>query len=398
MLPAVDNAKGNPAASPEKDRYSRKNTLLASVLILVSGISGTAYLNFAKQPAYGPLAFLQGPQVMLPAQAVPLLLVEVLLFISLALAPVGFFLFASFNVSGNQKLKHARAFRIAGILLVITYAEALLGLVVSAVLGISRTESFPTIVYGAGNLFNNSLYMGSLILLFSFLIFIVAGSLLGTSGSVFNSYILSGRHEFILIAPFLFGGIFYFPFLIVAGLLGIFTALTETSYLKRYSVYAWHTLSRASNNFLSNSLLEFLALGASGLSLILLFYISTFIIPVYAGGTLIFYNSKYVGGPSMIPMELGLFATSALLVTSLLSIFRTRLKIMISLVFAVIMLTASVYVYYLFTLQHSLGYVQLSRFETTYVGLPFIMYGIVFGMILPIFYFSDRKKFDSSTT
>lgn len=383
---------------PASDRfqYNRKRILWASLLILVSGVTGTIYMSLSAQPGYGPIAFLQGSLVLLPVGAFPILLVEMLLFTTLALAAAGFVLIGRINVTGNPRIKYARIRRISSSLLVVAYLETIVVLVASALIGIQNTQNFPALTFGTGNLFENAFYALSIIFLFSFILFLGAGSFIGTTGSMASAFILSERYEFFVMAPLLLGGIFYYPIFIAAGIIGVFTAVTRTSYLRIVAASTYHILGRAVNRFMVDTRLEVISAALSGTILILLVCISTITVPVYSKGTLIFYVSKYLSGPLLGLVVLGLVASSALFAASMLSIFRERLKLITYLFLAGFILLSSSYLYFQLALEHSSDFVQLTKFQETYAAFPYVFLGAVLAMIPYAIHFAGKKRSDSS--
>lgn len=374
----------------------RKAVLLAFSLVLVSGISGTLYLTLADHPGYGIGAFLQGPQSLIPAPGFQGALVEFLIFVALSSAAAGLFILGMINSLGRSSFKHTRAFRISLNLLAVSYAETLFFLAASAVLGIYNTQNSPALAFGTGNTLESALFIFALILLISFVLFVAAGLFFGVTGTMANAVASTGRYEFALIAPFLLGGIFYYPLFIVAGVLGISTALTERSFVKVFAHSLYGILNRAAETFLSSRRLEIISALVSSVTLILLFLISTITVPFYAHGTLVNYSSKYLSGILLLPMILGIVASSAVLVLSLFSIFRTRLKFMTAATLAAVILTASPYLYFSITMLNSTNFAQnfaqFSKFQSTYVAVPYLVGGIFLGMILPILYSANEAR------
>lgn len=379
-----------------KFQHSRRYVLWASILIFLSGLSGTLYLNFAAQPAYGLLAFLQGPQSLLPWDPAFAILVESTLLISFAFASAGFFLFGKINNHREPNQRFARGVRVLITFLVISYLEAISVSVASIAIGIQNTENFHPLAFGTGNIVENLLIVLAVIFLVTFTVFAGAGSFFGITGSTVNAIAQSDRWEFALMGAFLFGGILYAPLSIAAGLIGIFTAMTEKSYLKDYSISVFWTLLNAAGQFLSSRKLQFLALGVSSFFLVLMFYISTFTVAVYSDGSPIFYTSKYVHGDIYLLLALGIVASTTLLVTSILSIFRARVKYVVIACSAALIFIVGIYMYFMLAFQNTSHFLLHSKIQAEFWAFPFVVAGFIFGEILPLLYESSRKGIERS--
>ena len=307
----------------------RANLRLALIFILISGITGTAFLAVSGKIGYGPLAFLDNQWILLPRSmngftqvATPVLLLSTLFSGAMGLLTWSF----AFRPEETE-VGYRKVIRLSMVLGSLGYLESFMVLLTFAFEGTG--SSGPTLSLNAGTPVEEAEYILGVLFLASFCIFIFMGVTWGAfMGSVETQQQLN-RSEFYLVAPLLCLGIFYYPFAIAAGVVGLYALGNEKYSLDRALQKTLSAAERTGSRFQLKRRDYWIATGISLLVLVVSLAISLNLRPLYLAGTAI-YESPIITSKYGLLLLAGIAVGTVIPMYCLVELFRKRAKLVLA--------------------------------------------------------------------
>lgn len=314
--------------SREQHAVFRNLTRYAFILLLLSGITGTVFLVFAGRSGYGPIAWTYGSKILYPvsghgnySSVTPVLLLS-----TLAFAALGFLTWSTAFKPGRTEVKWRKQVRLMLIFNFLAYLESIIVLALYLIIG--DFTSSTTLIFGSSNLLESLEYVGTLGLLVSFFAFLILGVMWGTFMGSFETEDELNRFEFVLVAPFLFIGMFYYPFAIVAGTVALYGTGNENYSLNRVLTHASAFGRRITELIISNRRLQWVIFIASLAVLGISLYFGLQVEPLMVVGQIYGYVPAWLFSRFGIFVVLGTFVGSVLPIPTLNVLFRTKTKLL----------------------------------------------------------------------
>ncbi len=239
----------------------------AFAILAVAGVFGTYYVIISPVFSYGILSFFFGQEAFLPSNPSGILSYGITVFLAAAslCSASAFLIISSVFRRDIFSGMYRKTIRISTVLLAVPFIEtgimAFVSLFLSYSPGGSNTTG-PTLAFNPSNPLESLAYIGAVAFLATYAVSIFSGIVIGIFYGFAGSARMLRRAEFAILSFFVFVGIFYFPFLILAGIFGFYATLPVSSVVRELVANEYGILVRVISKYAAERKTYFYTLSA----------------------------------------------------------------------------------------------------------------------------------------